>query len=79
MVMTFTTKQPIILAALIGLFLAGPMEIRAEDWRENAGVGVGVAVGNLFYVPIKATLAVFTVPQSLIAFVTTGGDTEVAN
>ena len=76
--MACTAKKPIVLAAFIGLVLLSPINLRAEDWREKAGVAVGVGVGNSFYAPLKLTIAVLTVPQSLMAFITTGGDTEVA-
>jgi len=52
--------------------------VYAADWREEAGVGIGVTAGNMWVIPIKAILTVMAVPQSALAFVTSGGDTEVA-
>ena len=72
-------KQLILLSALLGLVLLSPIEIRAEDWREDAGAAVGMIVGNSFYIPKKATLVVLSAPISLLAFVTTAGIRKLQN
>jgi len=76
--MAFSPKFRLLLVALLLAAMLFPIRAHAEGWREEAGVGIGVVVGNTFYIPIKATLVVFTLPQSLLALVTTAGDTEVA-
>ncbi len=63
-------------ALLLGVILSPPT-LFADDFIEDAGVGVGVFVGNLIYVPVKITTMVFAVPQGVFSWLLTGGNDEL--
>lgn len=76
--MAFSLKIRSLLAGFFLVALFSPFNVHADDWIEKAGVGLGVSIGNTIYVPFKAALLTMVLPLSLIAVVTSGGDTEVA-
>ena len=76
--MALLTRTRMFLAALLFIAFMVPGKVDAADWREDAGVGVGLTAGNVIFVPLKAILTVVAVPQTALSFIATGGDTEVA-
>ncbi len=76
--MIFSLKFKSLLGALLLVALLFPPQAHADEWREEAGMGIGMVIGNWIYLPLKASLVALALPQSLIALVTTAGDTEVA-
>jgi hypothetical protein len=60
---------------LIGVL---PSPSRAEDTIEKAGVGIGVSVGNMVFLPAKAVSTSMGLFFGGLSFLLTGGDTEVA-
>ena len=76
--MAFPLKIRSLVAGFFLLALLAPFNVHADDWIEEAGVGLGVSIGNTIYIPFKAALLSMVLPLSLIAVVTSGGDTEVA-
>ena len=60
---------------LWSIFPAAPL--RAEDTIEKAGVGTGVTVGNMWFIPLKAISVSIGAISGALSFVLTGGDDEV--
>jgi hypothetical protein len=60
--------------ALMGLF---PVPLEAEDITEKAGVAVGVTVGNLWFIPIKAMTVTVGAMSGALSYVATGGNLEL--
>ena len=71
------SKVKFIFAALLLCSLLSPPTIFADDFFEDAGVGVGVIVGNLIYVPVKVTTMVFAVPQGVFSWLLSGGSDQL--
>ena len=50
-------------AFALALTFLSPPSLKAEDVMENAGVAIGVSIGNVLFLPIKAismTMGVFS-------------------
>ena len=71
------SKVKFIFAALLLCVLLSPSTLFADDFFEKAGVGVGVIVGNLIYVPVKVTTMIFAVPQGVFSWLLTGGNDQL--
>lgn len=54
-----------------------PVSLRAEDAIEKAGVAVGVAAGNLWFLPIKAITVTVGALSGALSYVVTGGNREL--
>jgi hypothetical protein len=53
--------------------------LRAEDTIEQAGVALGVSVGNMIFLPAKAISTSVGLFFGALSFVLTGGGTEVTH
>jgi hypothetical protein len=53
------------------------MLARAEDNIEKAGVAVGVSVGNLWFLPVKAISVTIGAISGALSYVVTGGNTDL--
>ena len=71
------SKVKFIFAALLLCALLSPPTVSADDFIENAGVGIGVTAGNLIYVPFKVTIMVFAVPQAAFYWLLSGGNDQL--
>ena len=76
--MAFHLNIRSLVAGFFLLALLYPHNVHADDWIDEAGVGLGVSIGNTIYVPLKAIMVSMVLPLSLVAAATSGGDTEVA-
>ena len=65
-----------MLSLILGTFLAGTA--RAEDAIEKAGVGVGVTVGNMLFLPAKAVSVSMGLISSSVALIFSGGNVDLA-
>jgi hypothetical protein len=74
--MTMRTKCTAATIAL-ALTAASPMLARAEDNIEKAGVAVGVSVGNLWFLPVKAISVTIGAISGALSYVVTGGNTDL--
>ena len=63
-----STLLPLLLAA----FLFVPRTAWADSSVENVGVALGVVAGNMIYVPMKVSLAAFSIPQGLLSWLFSG-------
>ncbi|MBI2986579.1 MAG: hypothetical protein HYY45_07410 [Deltaproteobacteria bacterium] len=74
------SKQRIVrslaIAALI-LGLLSPPPASAEEPDEIAGMAIGVAAGNMWFVPIKAISVVMGATAGAVSFVFSGGNAEL--
>jgi len=66
-----------LFAALLLCSLLTPPTIFADDFIEEAGVGIGVVAGNLIYVPMKITTMVFALPQGFFSWFLSGGNDQL--
>ncbi len=67
----------ILFAALLLCSLLTPPTLFADDFIEEAGVGVGVVAGNLIYVPVKLTTMIMALPQGLFSWFLPGGNDQL--
>jgi hypothetical protein len=65
-------SKPIAAALVLALALLSPSLLRAEDVVENAGVGVGVSIGNILFLPIKAISMTIGALSGGLSYVVTG-------
>jgi hypothetical protein len=72
-----SSKVKFLFVALLLCALLSPPTLSADDLVENAGVGIGVTAGNLIYVPLKATVMVFAVPQAVFSWLLSGGNDQL--
>lgn len=54
-----------------------PAMIRADDVIEKAGVGVGVTVGNLWFLPLKVISVSMGALGGALSYVVTGGNADL--
>jgi len=66
-----------LFAALLLCVLLSPSTLFADDFIEEAGVGVGVVAGNLIYVPVKITTMIFALPQGFFSWFLSGGNNQL--
>lgn len=59
-------------AFALALTLLLPPLLKAEDVVENAGVGVGVSIGNILFLPIKAISMTIGALSGGLSYVVTG-------
>jgi len=69
--------KKLVVAWLFGVVSLAPAALRAEDVIENAGVGVGVSVGNLWFLPVKAISMSIGAMGGALSFVVTGGNLQL--
>jgi hypothetical protein len=74
--MTITAKS-VAVALVWAIFSLCAAPLRAEDLTEKAGVAVGVTVGNLWFVPIKAITVSVGALSGALSYVVTGGNREL--
>jgi hypothetical protein len=74
--MTITAKS-VAVALVWAMFALRAAPLRAEDLTEKAGVAVGVTVGNLWFVPIKAITVSVGALSGALSYVVTGGNREL--
>ena|SRR5512145_748316 len=73
------SRAPILLAVFcVALAFSSPVSAQSVDPREEVAAGIGVTVGNLFFVPLKAVAAASGAVSGALSFVLWGGDAEVA-
>ena len=67
------------LSAILALLLICmfPALGNAEDAIEQAGVGVGVTVGNMLFLPIKAIAVTMGALSGALSYVVTGGNGDL--
>jgi uncharacterized membrane protein len=70
-----TQMRIAIVASAVLLSSIAPL--RAEESVEKAGVAVGLTVGNVLFVPLKAMSAAMGAISGALSFVLMGGDDEV--
>jgi hypothetical protein len=68
-----STRWKLFAAAFaLALTLLSPPLLKAEDVVENAGVGVGVSIGNILFLPIKAIAMTMGVLSAGFSYAVTG-------
>lgn len=68
-----STRWKLFAAAFaLALTLLSPSLLKAEDVVENAGVGVGVSIGNILFLPIKAISMTMGVLSAGFSYAVTG-------
>lgn len=68
-----STRWKLFAAAFaLALTLLSPSLLKAEDVVENAGVGVGVSIGNILFLPIKAISMTIGALSGGLSYVVTG-------
>lgn len=70
-----------ILAVILLLFLLSAIEgseVRAENLWKEAGLGVASVLGSAIYSPVKVHYAALGAVAGGVAWVVTGGNTELA-
>jgi hypothetical protein len=68
----FTRWKLFAAAFALALTLLSPSLLKAEDVVENAGVGVGVSIGNILFLPIKAISMTIGALSGGLSYVVTG-------
>lgn len=65
-------------SALVLIFVCTvPAAVNAEDVVEKTGVGVGVTVGNVWFLPIKAISVTMGALSGALSYVVTGGNADL--
>ena len=64
-------------AFALALTFLSPPSLQAEDVMENAGVAVGVSIGNVLFLPIKAISMTMGVFSAGFSYVVTGGNADL--
>lgn len=64
-------------AVVLTIALGSPTLLRAEDAIEKAGVGVGVTIGNMWFLPVKAIVVGIGALSGALSYVVTGGNAEL--
>jgi cytosine/uracil/thiamine/allantoin permease len=72
-----TTAQSLAAALVLAAFVLSAVPLSAEDFTEKAGIAVGVTVGNLWFVPIKAMTMTVGAMSGALSYVVTGGNREL--
>ena len=62
----------IAVAAVLSLVYLSPAPVRAEDTIEKAGIGVGLSLGNIIFLPVKAISVTMGALSGGLSFVLTG-------
>jgi hypothetical protein len=71
-------RATILLAVFyLAITFSSPVSAQSGDPKEEAAVGIGVTIGNLVFVPLKAVAAATGAVSGALSFVFWGGDTEV--
>jgi hypothetical protein len=70
-------KYSVTVTALVLTIALASSTLRAEDTIETAGVAVGVTVGNLLYLPVKAIVVGMGALTGALSYVVTGGNAEL--
>jgi hypothetical protein len=71
------TARLLSAALLLAILTLSAVPLSAEDLTEKAGVAVGVTVGNLWFVPIKALTLTVGAMSGALSYVVTGGNHEL--
>ena len=68
-----STRWKFIAAAFaLALTFLSPPSLKAEDIVETAGVAIGVSIGNMLFLPIKAISMTMGVVSAGFSYVVTG-------
>jgi hypothetical protein len=67
-----TRWKPFVAAFVLALQFLSPPLLKAEDVVENAGVGIGVSIGNILFLPIKAISVTIGALSGGLSYVVTG-------
>ena len=68
-----STRWKLFAAAFaLALTLLSPPSLKAEDVVENAGVAIGVSIGNVLFLPIKAISMTIGALSGGLSYVVTG-------
>jgi hypothetical protein len=68
-----STRWKLFAAAFVlALQFLSPPLLKAEDVVENAGVGIGVSIGNILFLPIKAISVTMGVLSAGLSYGLTG-------
>lgn len=72
-------KQLKLAAGALALSFAflSPALLRADDAIEKAGVGVGVTVGNLCFLPLKVISVSMGAVSGALSYIVTGGNADL--
>lgn len=72
-----TTARSLAAALALAVYALSAVPLRSEGLTEKAGVAVGVTVGNLWFVPIKAITVTFGAMSGALSYLVTGGNREL--
>lgn len=74
-----SSSKSVSLLGTLFLFvsLINPFSLHADDLIEKAGVAIGVTVGNMWFVPIKATSISWGLTAGAISFILSAGNTDL--
>jgi len=67
----------LIVCALLMVALLYPRPLSAADPIEEAGVGIGITAGNMWFVPIKVISVAMGLTSGAASFVFSGGNAEL--
>lgn len=74
----FKNKLLVVTGFFLLLSLAGSSKARAESAWKDAGLGVASVLGSAIYSPVKVQYAALGAVAGGLAWVVTGGNTELA-
>ncbi len=66
----------LLLAAFLLIAILSPTYLHAGEAIDKAGMGLGVTVGNMIFVPVKVALVGFAAPVAVISWLGSLGDTQ---
>jgi hypothetical protein len=75
--MSKLTKIRSLHIALLILSLLSPLALSANDLTENAGVGIAITAGNMWFVPIKGISIIWGLTEGALSFILSGGNAEL--
>jgi len=74
--MAHCAKLRLLLPVFFLIAILSPTYLHAEGGIDKAGVGLGVTVGNMVFVPLKVVLVGFAAPVAVISWLGSLGDTQ---
>ena len=67
----------LLATAILITALLAPPPLSANDPIENAGIGVGLTAGNMWFVPLKAISFFWGLTEGSLSFILSGGNAEL--
>lgn len=65
------------ISILLLIALLFPLPLSADDLTEEAGIGIGITAGNMWFVPVKAISVFWGVTGGILSFILSGGNVEL--